>query len=596
MVNIDVMTLDPVNFRVEFRREEREGTRPFAGSFGFGNVNEIPEPIDYETTSVKFIAEYAKRPYYLSGSYYFSTFQNNIDTLTWDNPFRATDSTSSTAYLQTNQNGASKGLIDLYPDNDYHNVSLTGSYMDLPLRSRISATTSWGWMRQDDALVPFTTNTAITATSTPAAPFNASDPANLPASKVDAKVDTSLYNVHLTSNPLNFLHTKVRYRYYEYDNNTGQIEFPGRVRFDAAWVSGTEKNLPTGYRKTTAGMDFAFDVFRATTLTLGYTYDKMKRTHREASKTEDDIYNVSIDTKPLSWLDFKISYERSERDGDYDFRVPFADVTGDPPQLPFLIKYDEADRDRDQIQFLANFYPIEDLTVTTSVIYGKDDFEDSAFGLLEDQHQLYSIDADYAVADRLNFNTFYSYERYKNKNNARQWVPTASCIVDGDATTGECTDPYNAVTTLDSPSNWEAESQDRVNTVGAGLNIAVLPKRLDFDLTYSLSRTDGEVQLSSTVGANNDVDPNNFTPAGFAQVDDIILQTVNAKVKYHFNNGLSLAVGYLWEVFDISDFSDQGFTFVPTTVTGTFNGGVLMGVLPKDYTASVIYTKLSYRF
>jgi MtrB/PioB family decaheme-associated outer membrane protein len=582
MVNIDVMALNPFNMRIEFRREEREGTRPFAGSFGFSNVNEIPEPIDYETTSIKFIAEYAQRPFYVSGSYYFSTFRNNIDTLTWGNPFRATDSTSANAYTQTNQNGPSKGLIDLYPGNDYHNFSLTGSYMDLPLRSRVSATISRGWMRQDDALVPYTTNTAITTPS-------------LPASKVDAKVNTSLYNVLFTSRPLSFMHAKAKYRYYRYDNDTEQLQF-AHVRFDATLLSDTEENLPTSYNKNTAGMEFAFDVFKATTLTLGYTYDQTKRTHREASKTEDDIYGVSIDTKPLSWIDFKISYERSERDGDYDFRVPFEDVTGDPPQLPFLVKYDEADRDRDRIQLLTTVYPIEPLTVTASATYGKDKFEDSAFGLLEDQHQIYSLDADYALTERLNFNTFYSYERYKNENNARQWVPTTSCIVDADTTSGECTDPYNAVTSLDSPSNWIAESQDRVNTVGAGLNTALIPQKLDFDVTYSFSKTDGEVELSSVVGANIDVDPNNFTPAGFESVDDITIQILHAKLKYQFSKGLSLAVGYLWEIFDISDFSDEGFTFVPTTTTGTFNGALLMGVLPKDYTASVIYTKLTYKF
>lgn len=568
MVNIDLMALHPVNLRVEFRREEREGTRPFSGAFGFGNAIELPEPIDYETTSIKLIAEYAKRPLYLNAAYYFSTFQNNIDTLTWDNPFRAVDSTSPTAYTQTNQNGPSRGLIDLYPDNDYHNASVTGSYMDLPLRSRISATGSWGWMRQDDALVPYTTNTAITTSA-------------LPASKANARVDTGLYNIQVTSRPLNFMHTKARYRYYEYDNETGRLTFQ-HIRFDASLISGTEENLPTSYRKTTAGMEFAFDLFRATTLTLGYTYDKAKRTHREASKTEDDIYEVSLDTRPLSWADFKISYERSERDGDYDFTVPFEGVTPNA-QLPFLIKYDEADRDRDRIRFLMNVYPIDPLNVTASVTYGKDEFEDSSFGLTEDQHQIYSLDADYALLERLNLNAFYTYERYQSKLNARQWIP------------GGLGDPYVTDTGLDSNSNWTSEDQDRINTVGAGLKAVVLPSRLDFDITYSFSKTDGEVEMTSPLGTSAN-DANAFIPAGFESVDDITIQTLHAKVKYHFGRGLSMAVGYLWEVFDISDFSDQGFTFVPTTVTGTFNGGVLMGVLPKDYTASVIYTKLIYRF
>jgi hypothetical protein len=89
---------------------------------------------------VKFIGEYAKKPFYVNVSYYFSLFENNTDTLTWDNPFRATDAVGQ----------PSKGLIDLAPDNHYHNVSVSGSYMKIPLKTRVSATAAWGWMIQDD--------------------------------------------------------------------------------------------------------------------------------------------------------------------------------------------------------------------------------------------------------------------------------------------------------------------------------------------------------------------------------------------------------------------------------------------------------------
>jgi hypothetical protein len=107
-VNADVAAYDPLNFRVEFGREHKDGSRPFFGSFGLDNTVEIPEPIDYDTTEVKFIGEYAKKPFYVNVSYYFSLFENNTDTLTWDNPFRATDAVGQ----------PSKGLIDLAPDED----------------------------------------------------------------------------------------------------------------------------------------------------------------------------------------------------------------------------------------------------------------------------------------------------------------------------------------------------------------------------------------------------------------------------------------------------------------------------------------------
>jgi hypothetical protein len=56
--------------------------------------------------------------------------------------------------------------------------------MDLPFNSRISANAAWGWMRQDDDLPAFTTNTALTN------PVNYSDRSSLPKSEADVKVNT----------------------------------------------------------------------------------------------------------------------------------------------------------------------------------------------------------------------------------------------------------------------------------------------------------------------------------------------------------------------------------------------------------------------
>ena len=581
-VNIDLVALDPINFRVEFKREEREGTRPFSGSFGFGNMVEIPEPIDYETTSLKLIAEYSKKQFYLNASYYLSIFENNISTLTWDNPYRVTDSTTATAYSASYAAGSSKGLIDLYPDNRYQNITLSGSLKNLPLKSRLSATASWGWMEQDDELVPYTTNTAIKKGAANSPPFDASNLASLPESKIDAKVDTSLYNILLTSRPLGFMNLKARYRFYEYENKTEEIHFPGYVRADAVWEPIAEENLSSSYKKNTAGIDIAFDLLKATTLTLGYTFEKTEREHREVAESDDNIYSVSVNTTPLSWLDLRLSYEKSQREGDYDYTVPFEGATV-TAQLPWLRKYDEANRDRDRVQFLATVNPIEPLTLTGSVIYGKDDFKDSPFGLLEDKHNIYSIDADYAVSKRLNLLAFYSHEEYKNRTKARQWTPSS------------IGDPYTREKAYESNSNWEAENEDKADTFGGGLNFAVVPKKLDFKISYAYSKTDGTIRLSSPAGTSaNDNNPS--APIDFTEVDDIKRQTMHAKLKYYLAKGLSVVLGYMWEKFDVKDFDNTGFTYIPTDASGAYNGALLMGTIPKDYDVSVIYTKLTYSF
>ena len=61
------------------------------------------------------------------------------------------------------------GRMTLEPSNQYHEG--TGSFVikDLPLRSNVTALVSLGFMRQDEPLVPFSTNT-VDILSSPAIP------------------------------------------------------------------------------------------------------------------------------------------------------------------------------------------------------------------------------------------------------------------------------------------------------------------------------------------------------------------------------------------------------------------------------------------
>jgi len=199
-------------------------------------------------------------------------------------------------------------------------------------------------------------------------------------------------------------------------------------------------------------------------LGLGYTYDKMKRTHREAGETEEDIYTAQINNRSLDWLDLRVSYEKRVRDGEYDFTVPFElsiDESGaidssTVPQLPFLRKYDEADRDGDRVQLLASASPVDQLTVSGSVIYDMNDFEDSSFGLLDDKRQIYSVDADYEFSKRLSVNAYFSHEKYEDSQKARQWSPcnpaTDLTTTPGCTGSGEGTDPFYGTTTRTLPA------------------------------------------------------------------------------------------------------------------------------------------------
>lgn len=571
---------DPVNLLVEVKRDSRHGFRPMGASFGFGNAVEVADPRDFQTMEYKTNLEYASKMFNASVGYYASVFDNDIDSLTWDNPFRASDSTSAAAFAGITD-GPSTGRIGLAPDNWYQSLSLNGTVKNLPLKTRLTSTLSWGWARQDDDLLPFTTNTAISPAS--GAPINASV---LPTSSANAQADSALYNVTLTSQPLSFMDAKAHYRYTERKNETDKITFPLSVAFDASADDPiTTYNLST--KKHNTGLDLGFDVVEDTKLTLGYNYEHVERTQREVNRNNDNVLSVALDRTLNEWISFNTSYSRSIRriSGQYDPSAPFGNEAGEIPQLPFLRRYDEASRNKDTLSLRTTVTPNEDLEVSGMVQYGRADYSRSDFGLLNDQQWVYELEGDYAVTKRTKLNAFYSFESHRSNEAARQWNP------------GGIGDPFNpAFADESTPSNWRAGLTDNVHTIGAGFEIAVIPKSLIFKTTYSLSLADGKVDFGSPVDSPTN-DTNAFEPKDFNQVDDTVIQRINPQLVYTLRKDLDLIVGYLWEKYDAGDYNKDNFTTVAKTPNGNYNGALLMGTLPyEDYEINYGYARVLYKF
>ena len=66
----------------EYTHENRNGNRPLGASFGFGNAQEIPEPIDFDTTGAEISGELNLKKGGLRFGYRYSTFENNLDAVT----------------------------------------------------------------------------------------------------------------------------------------------------------------------------------------------------------------------------------------------------------------------------------------------------------------------------------------------------------------------------------------------------------------------------------------------------------------------------------------------------------------------------------
>ena len=136
----------PVAVRVTYFRERRAGDRAASGtSFGFGNVVELPEPLHYLTQDVGADVEYGDDWGVLHAGLHYNWFESRVETLAWDNPFRATDSTDPNAYQApgtASVGGPVRGLMALPPDNQAFNGSIGGTLI-LPGEPGSAPTRRW---------------------------------------------------------------------------------------------------------------------------------------------------------------------------------------------------------------------------------------------------------------------------------------------------------------------------------------------------------------------------------------------------------------------------------------------------------------------
>ena len=97
-----------------------------------------------------------------------SFFSNNIQSLTWDNPVRFTDFNNGLLPAlgpydpsgYSNGNGPARGQMALSPSNMLNAVGVTGLYK-LPSHTVINGTVRFTDMSQNEALLPWSTNSSI---------------------------------------------------------------------------------------------------------------------------------------------------------------------------------------------------------------------------------------------------------------------------------------------------------------------------------------------------------------------------------------------------------------------------------------------------
>ncbi len=562
-IDFDLGTLKGLSWDISLFNEKRTGLRPYGAAFGFSNSTEIVEPIDYDTSEVTARGEWAGKNGGLVFGFRSSRFENSIKSVTWDNPFRITDATDPSAYTAPGSgsiNGPAIGRNALAPDNKAGSFFLDG-------RWRFSS----GWwangsasktrMTQDEALLAYTTNTAINTRG--GAPFDATLRSNLPQQTADRTADVTTFSANAGGKFANVFGLTFRLKSYEYKDDSDRITIPGYARFDAAWIATGRITVPPQFKRTDFGSELTWDVAPSTSLGLSWNRQTWDRKRREVEKTDEDVFKLTADSRAWKNVTLRAALEHGDKSiGHYDVEAAedsFVISTG-ATNLPDLRKFDEAARTYDAWRIGADFVVGEAWSFNLGTTGRKDDYDKSAFGLISDDTQHFDFELGYTPNDKLDVYLFGDRSDRKTFQKSRQSGATPS------------TNP------LDS---WQAEFKEVNDTWGLGWN-QTYTAQWKSSVEGRWSKSDGKADLFSPPGGTPD------RAVGFDNYEDIELFSISGKLDFTLNKNVGFGLWYLYEDYTIDSFIRQGLqNYLP--------GSLLLNADNGDYNANLFagYVRLS---
>jgi len=519
-------------FDIDFSHENKQGVDAIGAPLVtgatpvFNNVTTslLPEPIDYNTDQVNAKLTYAGDNGQLDLTYHASFFDNTYDSLSWQDPFNPTTGV---------------GNMSLAPDNEFHQLSLTGTY-SLPHRNRLTGLVSMGRMTQNQQFQPYTINPGVSTSP-------------LPRDSLDGEVWLANAQLKLSSQPLSKLRLNAELRYNERANQT-PVETYNYVVLDTGLGTATQNN-PYSYENSRASLDASYRFNAIASLRGGYKYNGMKRSNFDAGRedTDENTLFAKLKVKPHSTVDLELHGETSSRDGsDFTFDT-------DTYQNQLMRKYNLADRDRNKLGALIDYMATEKLYLSARADYSEDDYQNTQIGLTEASQPTVTIDFSYQPLSNLTTYGYYTWENIQSSQNGFE-------VSGGGATTG---------------TGWQADFDDTFDTVGIGAKWTDLGKwDLGADLVYS--KAIGHIEMKDLANPGTETQfPDNRTE----------MASIKLWTDYNHSEQLVYKLGYWYEDYTADNWAVDGLpAFSPTS------GILLLGNQTMDYEVRVITASASYRF
>lgn len=441
---------DNLVFGLDYRRDQRDGTRAQLASFGSAST-QLLRPVDDATDRLDATVRYQGKNWYMQAGYFGSIYDTQAASLRWDNPF--------TAMVP----GANVGQMAMAPDNQYHEFAVTAGWFGLPGHATVALSLASGKGTQDTGFLPYTSNPQLVTDA-------------LPARNLDGEMSVTRADLTVTARPMDKLRLRGSVAYDERDNDTKQRTWTSIVHTDLFPVLDDRVNPVYGFERLRLSGSADYQVYDELTVGAGGEFRTLDRTGTAQEVKSEELADGwgSVQYRPTGFFGMVLKGGAMERTPDkYE---PDAAGTG---QNPLLRKYNQAYLYRSYGEGIANLtlgsLPI---TLGANAFYGDDSYTLSTIGATTGLDRRYGVDVTWAMNDKLSLYASAGEEKIDAKRQGSQAF---------------------------AQPDWRWVLEDNFETYGAGLR-AQPAEKVAVDLDYTYAKGTSRTEL---VGVNGGTFPAN---------------------------------------------------------------------------------------
>lgn len=416
---------------LKFRRDQREGTQRQGASF-FSSSTQLPVPVDQTTDQIEAALHYVSAKVQASVGYQASAFRNNVDALTWANPFTPVVT------------GATRASLALSPDNQFHQVYASGGF-ELAPKMRVSGDIAVGRSTQDSAFLPVTLNSSLST-------------AALPAANLGGKVDTFDGRLSVSAAPAEGLRINASAERHERDNRTPALLAWPAVATDIFTSPVARKNPAYSVKSTRLKASIDYRVAKGVTLAGGFDGDERVRSYLAATMTRENQFWGRVSAALFDGVTASVRVARADRT-----HSPYGSITwGAAPQNPLSRVTFLAERTRNTLGARVDMALGEKINLAVHFDAYDDVYPDTAIGLRSARGAGGGVELGFAVDENTQLYAFAQDEQSR----ARQFGSEAFAAAD-----------------------WQGRTADSAQVAGVGVRHVALGGKLEVNADVVLARS-----------------------------------------------------------------------------------------------------------